>query len=362
MCSDASHSVRLRSGAHLGALLLIVFLMVPLVACGKKGPPLPPVRTIPIQIQDLALRQQGSLMMLDMAYPTSTIAGTALGGVDAVELWVLTKPLGPEGEPPTAEPTEFRAGAGELMVLRGSELQSAIVGSRIQIRLPLEMPEKETGDVYAVRTTKGEEVSAFSNRVTLVPTEPPPSPSRLTAEARARGVLVGWEHEGEAEGFQVFRRDATERGYGDPVRREPGDAREALDTTAQYGHRYIYTVRTVGSETPLVLSEPAGEREIEYLDRFPPPLPKNLVALPERGGVRLRWEASDAPDVRGYRIYRTDPTQRGEWHLLFEDPLDALEYYDRGLSSGVKFSYRLQVVDQVGNESDSSAPVSATAR
>lgn len=343
-------------------LLWIVVLLLPLTACGKKGPPLPPIRVIPIQINDLSLRQQGSLMMLDMAYPTTTMAGTALGGIDAVELWVLTKPLGPDGEAPEAEPPEFVAGAEELMTLRGSELQSAIVGSRIQIRLPLEMPEQETGDIFAVRTLKGEETSSFSNRVALVATEPPTSPSRLTAEATARGVRIGWEYEEEAEGFQIFRREATERGYGAPVRREDGDARETLDRTAQFGKRYIYTVRTVGSLEPLVLSEPAGEREIEYVDRFAPPLPSNVVALPERGGVRLRWEPSDATDVRGYRIYRTDPTQRGEWRLITPEPIDALEYADRGLSPGIRFSYRLQVVDHEGNESDPSPPVSATPR
>ena len=323
---------------------------------------MPPIRVIPIQINDLSLRQQGSLMMLDMAYPTTTVAGTALGGIDTLELWVMTKPLGPEGEAPTAEPAEFQSGAEELMVLRGSELQSAIVGSRLQIRLPLEMPEQETGDVFAVRTSKGEEISAFSNRVALVPIEPPTSPSRLSAEATANGVRIAWEYEGESEGFFVFRREATERGYGEPVRRESGDAREALDRSAEFGKRYIYTVRTVGGRSPLVLSEPAGEREIDFVDRFAPPLPSNLVALPERGAVRLRWEPSDAKDVAGYRIFRTDPTQRGEWRLITPEPLDALEYDDRGLSPGVRFSYRLQVVDFEGNESDPSEPVSATPR
>lgn len=384
--SDASHRSDTTSspgsGAHAGAprstpgtarkggplfppflALLIALLALPLAACGKKGSPLPPLRTIPIQISDLSLRQQGSLMMLDMAYPATTVAGTALGGVDSVELWVLSKPLGPDGAAPSAEPSEFEARAEELMTLRGSELQSAIVGQRIQIRLPLEMmPEQQTADVYAVRTTKADETSEFSNRVTLVPIEPPTSPSVLTAEALAEGVRIGWEYEGEAEGFQVFRRQATERGYADPIRSEPGDARSTLDRTARFGNRYIYTVRTVGSREPLVLSEPAGEREIEYLDRFPPPLPGNLVALPERGGVRLRWEPSDAPDVRGYRIYRTDVTQRGEWRPIVSDPLDTLEYIDRGLSPGIQFSYRLQVVDHEGNESELSTPVSATPR
>lgn len=355
-------SVHRDTGRGLRVALLLVLVALPLTACGKKGVPLPPIRVIPIQINDLSLRQQGSLMMLDMAYPTTTVAGTALGGIDAVELWVLTKPLGPGGVAPTAEPPEFKAGADELLTLRGSELQSAIVGSRIQIRLPLEMPDLLTGDIFAVRTVKGEEISTFSNRVALVPTEPPTSPSRLSAEATANGVRIGWEYDGDAEGFQIFRREATERGYGDPVRREDGEARQTLDRTAQFGKRYIYTVRTVGTQEPLVLSEPAGEREIEFLDKFAPPLPSNLVALPERGGVRLRWEPSDAPDVAGYRIYRTDPTQRGEWRLITPKPLDALEYDDRGLSPGVKFSYRLQVVDHEGNESDPSPPVSATPR
>jgi hypothetical protein len=347
--------------ALIPALLPVLLTGLALGACGKKGPPLPPLRAIPAAITDLSLRQQGSLLFLEMGYPATTTAGMALGGVDTVELWVLTKPLAAGGEAPSAEPQEFQAGARPFMTLRGSELQSAIVGNRIQVRLPVTVPDQPVADIYAVRTTKAEEISAYSNRVALVAAPPPPSPTDLALEATAEGVTVSWQYDGEAEGFRVFRRLATERGYGDAVREVAGGERQTLDRGARFGQRYIYMVRTVGQKEPLLLSEPAGEREIDFQDRFAPRLPENLVALPERGAVRLRWEPSPDNDVAGYKVYRRDPTRR-DFAPLVDRPLDALEYVDRGLSAGLRFEYRLQVVDRHGNESPLSDPVAVTPR
>jgi hypothetical protein len=247
--------------------------------------------------------------------------------------------------------------------LRGAELESAVVGDRIQVRLPIAdpLPAEPTATIFAVRTRKGEEVSDLSNRVALLAQRPPDPPSGLVAEARPRGVELGWQLEGDVQGFDIYRRLATERGYGDPLKRVPGANRRFLDDSARYGERYIYTVRTVAGTKPLVHSDPAGEREIDYVDKFPPRLPANFVALPEEGAVRLRWDPSPDADVAGYVLYRRDPA-RTQFVRVSAEPFLATEYLDRGLASGLGFEYRLQVVDQLGNESELGPPVSATTR
>ncbi len=366
------------------ALLLAASAL--LVGCGKKGDPLPPLRNIPLTTQDLEVRQQGRRILLDMGYPATTVSGMTLGGIDAVELLELVKPVPPavgEGEAPaplpSAEAREIEAGARTLLTLRGAELSAAVVGDRIQFRLPLSdpLPAEPTANIFAVRTVKGGEISAISNRVTLVPIEPPPPPRDLQVRPTASGIELTWQAddtqadvtqaddtgvtpEAPPTSFDIFRRDAQVRGYGEPIRRIDGTSRRYLDKSARFDQRYIYTVRAVAGVEPLIHSDQAGEREIEYEDHFAPPLPKNLVALAERAAVRLRWEPSAADDVAGYVIFRREPGR--DFHRLTDQLVTGAEYLDRGLSSGLTYAYRLRAIDHKGNESELSKPVETTTR
>lgn len=168
--------------------------------------------------------------------------------------------------------------------------------------------------------------------------------------------------EGGLAGFNVYRRRSTERSYGEPLRTLGRRSRSFLDATAAFGERYIYTVTAVGSRRPVVVeSRLAEEVEVDYRDRFSPPVPKGLVALAEAGRVRLVWEASDAPDVAGYRVFRRGPDSQGFVPLTAE-PISATEHADRDLAPGASYSYRVTAVDELGNESRPSDTATATAR
>jgi len=362
MCSS-THFGRFRRAAFA---LTLVFALLPAIGCGKKGDPLPPLRTIPLPTTDLAVRQQGRIILFDLAYPTTTSSGMALDGIDALELYAMTKNLpeaAPAGTPwPSAEPAEFEAAGKLLQRFSGADLQAAVAGDRLQFQLPLAspLPAAPTATIYAVRAVKAAETSGYSNRVTLVAREPGSPPKALAVQAQPDGIRLEWESDATAQAFDIFRRDAQSKVYGPAIGRVPGGERTFLDQKAQFGNRYIYTVRAVANANPLIHSDPAGEREVEYEDRFAPPVPTNLIALGERGSVRLRWDASRAPDVLGYVVYRKDPSR--DFLRLTADPIQATEFTDRGLASGVTFEYALQVVDKSGNESPLSTPVSVVTR
>ncbi|MEE8523571.1 MAG: fibronectin type III domain-containing protein [Thermoanaerobaculia bacterium] len=344
------------------ALLAVLAAAFGLAGCGLKGDPQPPLSTVPIRTQDFGLRQQGTWILFEMGYPQTTAGGMVLGGIDAVELLQQVKPA-PGGQPPTLDVREFEVTAEELLTLSGAELAAAVTGDRIQFRLPLseDLPQETTANIFGVRTVKGDEASAISNLVPISPVEPPPPPADLEITALAQGVELRWSAaEEDTEGFDVYRREARVRGYGDAVGRAAGDARRFVDRGARYGNRYIYTVRTVAGTAPLIQSADAGEREIEYVDRFAPPLPRNFVALAERASVRLRWDPSTAEDVAGYVLYRREPGR--DFHRLQQDTIIGVEHLDGGLTSGFSYSYRIQVVDREGNESELSDPVTTTAR
>ena len=288
---------------------------------------------------------------------------------------------------------EFEATAQVRLVLEAEELTAATVGDKIVLRLPFPGPaEEETGYVYAVKTFSDDRrVSSWSNLVTLVRREPPPAPAEFEIEALAGGVRVTWYNQlaedrreelrkaaeaGEppplttpltdeerkdatlVKSYRIYRRDAQARSYGEHIGLAPTETDEYLDRTAQYGNRYIYSLTAVGLTFPLVQSALAGEIEVDYQDRFAPPAPVNVVALAEPGRVRILWDASPAPDLRGYLVFRR---QRGvgEFEQLNTRPIVDLEYNDRDVTAGTEYEYRVAAIDRVGNEGSQGATVTA---
>ena len=366
--------------------------------CGKKGDPMPPIRMVPAPTQDLVAVQRGERILLELPYPTTTAAGTPLPVLSEVAVWQLVTPL-PAGttEPPRVDEPQFLAGARPARVVPEDALGELVRGDRIALELPV--PDRADGATLislAVKTQgPGGAESALSNRITFLRTESPSPPVGLSAEGRADGVRISWEapevppapaggeppDEAALEdasaseatggedvggdglaGFNVYRRHATERVFGPPLETVGPHARSVVDESAALGERYIYTVTAVASRRPVTVESAFAEAvEVDYRDRFPPPIPRGVVALAEEGRVRLAWRESAAPDLAGYRVYRRDPDTQ-EFRLVTEDLVEDTELVDRDLRSGATYSYRVTAVDTSGNESEGSERATAAVR
>lgn len=385
------------SRAGLACAVLAVIL-AGVAGCGKKGDPMPPIRMIPASTDDLVVVQRGDRLLLDLPYPTTTVAGTPLPAISEVAVWQLVAPL-PTGttEPPKVDEAQFLAGARPARVVPEDALTEVVRGDRIALELPLPDPaDGATLLSLAVKTRgPGGVESALSNRITFLRAESPPPPTGLSVEGRADGVRVSWDapevppapeggvppEEGSPEGeeapetgerevtgedglagFNVYRRHATERVYGPPLETVGPGARSVVDESAALGERYIYTVTAVASRRPVTVESAFAEAvEVHYRDRFPPPVPRGVVALAEEGRVRLAWRESAAPDLAGYRVYRRDPDTQ-EFRPVTTELVDDTELVDRGLRSGATYSYRVTAVDTSGNESETSELATAAVR
>jgi len=294
------------------------------------------------------------------------VSGLALPPLSEATVYEARRPAPAEGAPPAIDPRELVALARPIARLTGPELSGAITGDRLIARLRLEepLPEPKEARYYAVRTVAtGGESSPWSNVAVLVPQVPPAPPANLRVTARKEGVELAWSTADAAEaptGFHVYRRSAQSTGWGAPVATLGADATGYVDANATYGERYIYTVRAIASPQPLVESAPAGEREIDYQDRFAPAPPPNLRALGGEGEARLLWEASPDPDVAGYVVFREDPGQ--EFRRVNADPVVGTEFVDRGLGAKFVFRYKVAAIDREGNLGEPSAPVEARVR
>ncbi|MBZ0112456.1 MAG: hypothetical protein K8J08_08355 [Thermoanaerobaculia bacterium] len=342
--------------------MTVAILAVALSGCGKKGDPLPPLRTIPNPTRDLAVTQQGDVLSLRMSYPSTTTDGALLPGLDAVELWQTVRPVADPERPPVVEAREFEATANRLLVIQGPELLAATEGAQLVSRLPLSGLAEDPVQlhVFAIRSlATGGELSAFSNLVHLVPEPAPTPPGNVSMEPGPEGILLHWDAPPEPlEGYNIYRRPAQAHGYAAPLAFKPAESVEFLDETARFEQRYIYTVTAVSSRDPLRESSFSKEREVEYIDIFPPAPPSDLVALPRTGGADLVWRPSPDADTVGYVVYRADPGL--DFLRITPDPLTSPELTDAGLASGVTYRYQVSAVDGEGNEGPPSQTATLT--
>ena len=164
---------------------------------------------------------------------------------------------------------------------------------------------------------------------------PPPGPSGGTGESASSGPPPA-----------VAGPDGSEAAAGTP------DAPSDLGWTP-----VIVRVPPTGAE-----AVSAGPRSPEVClvpqDLYPPAPPADLRAFWQTEGTDLNWEASAAPDVAGYRVYRSATDDSG-YELLAETPADVLAVTDRDRDPGTEYTYTVTAVDAAGtpNESPRSAPV-----
>lgn len=343
------------------ATLLVVAALCS--ACGAKGPVMPPMSLAPKPTTDLAVRQQGAELVLQASYPKTTISGVAMPGLDAVEIYRHVRPAPGTAKPLPPDPREFALAAERALVLRGSELASTVTGDKLEIRLPIPQPlpaDRQSWTVALRLIAKGGDRSELSNQVTLAPVAPPTPPSGLRVAAKETGIEISWTAvQAPLLGCLIYRREAKNPGWGDFMHGVPlAEGSTYLDTTAQYGHRYVYSLTAAASMDPRIESPLAGEQEVDYQDRFPPAPPSHLLALSEARRVRLVWERSAAGDVAGYVVYRQDPG--GEFHRLSAQPITVLEFNDSGLVPRVEYHYRVAAIDKSGNLGEAGDTVSGS--
>jgi hypothetical protein len=104
-------------------------------------------------------------------------------------------------------------------------------------------------------------------------------------------------------------------------------------------------------------SDPSTVSVAEVPDLTPPATPDSVVAQADTGRMTLRWRAVAAPDLRGYRLYRS-PTQTGTFALLSPEPRRDTRFVDTiPTRADHPFYYRVTAVDSSFNESKPSAVI-----
>jgi len=373
-------------------LVLVVFLL--LLACGKRGDPHPPVPIIPKATSDLVVAQRGPSVFLSWSYPTLTTAGQKLGAIRRIVVQRYVEEL-PVTQPPrdlktllpgdvdTTLPTavalfakvppisrtQFMRLAQRLDTLEAAKIPAATAGSRIlyQDNPPLRTEDGRPVRIdYAVVTVGSSARSELSNIVTIVPIDVPQPPSALTAVAQAQGVVLTWKAPektitGAANphviGFDIYRITKGEKSdaLAKPVNAAPIGETSYTDVPP-YGDFEYWVSAVASGGPPRIESEGSDPAAVTFKDLLPPPPPSGLTALVETDAVRLVWDPVAAPDLAGYKIYRTEGTGIGALKevgsfALTPQPIPQTNYRDTSVKHGISYYYSVSSIDKSGNES-----------
>ncbi|MDQ6802444.1 MAG: hypothetical protein M3041_16640 [Acidobacteriota bacterium] len=374
----------------LGAAALIL-----VVACGKRGDPHPPVPVIPKAISDLVVAQRGPKVILSWSFPSLTTAGQKLGAIRRIVLYRYTEEL-PVGQPPRDSksllpgdidptvptavslfakvppigPQQFTRLRQRIDSIESADLPSATVGAKLVYE---DSPPFHSSDGRAVRinyaaVTEGTIArSEMSNIATIVPIDVPMPPDSVTAAAKPEGIVLTWKAPEKAitgtekprvVGYNVYRTapNQTADQLSTPVNPTPISKTTYTDVPAYGPYQYVVTAVSA-TGTQRIESDPSAAVTAQFKDLQPPSAPTGLTALVETKAVRLVWDAVDAPDLAGYRIWRTEGTGLqelkpvGKVPLAFDHPLTQTNYTDATVHPGISYFYEVSSVDKSGNES-----------
>lgn len=271
---------------------------------------------------------------------------------------------------PTMTPAQFLKLRNRVDSIEGANLPAATTGARLTYE---DTPPFHTTDGRPIRVnyavvTEGTTANGdLSNLVTIVPLEVPVAPTDLAAVPKREGVVLTWTAPDTAisgakkppvAGYNVYRfphgQPADE--FAAPVNTSPVSATTFTDNPPYGPHDYFVTA-LAAPRAPRIESDASSTVSVTFKDLVPPPPPAGLTALVETAGVRLVWDPVDAPDMAGYKVYRTEGSGIEQLRPIGTIPLTpvqlvtATNYRDTSVSRGISYYYEVVSVDKSGNES-----------
>jgi hypothetical protein len=170
----------------------------------------------------------------------------------------------------------------------------------------------------------------------------PATPSNLTATPANQSITLEWEASEGAVSYTIYHSDGTTTST---------DTTTSIIDGLENGQAYTFWVTAVDSEG----NESPATKEVrvvpqEVVDSEAPATPSGLKANPGNDHVKLLWTANTESDLAGYRVYINGTlygTVAADKTSLIVSPLELNREY----------SFEVTAFDQVGNESETSAPL-----
>ena len=371
-----------RISTSLPVLVLFPVLLF-LSGCGHEGPPMPPVRHVPVGCKDLQICQKADKALLEFTAALKNTDGSPLEDLAAVLIYRDAEPLesveskvkGKEGRLMIPPAPKFLKKAVKVAEVPGKKLEAATEKGKVffpVLSLEKEIQEKpDTVAFYAIENVnKRGQRSDLSSIVPFVAQKAPPAPSNLAFSLSENLCTLKWdpveppEKAGwkKVEGYNVYRRLEGRTLPHSPLNGEPLRDPSYEDKTQIYGETYYYAVPAfISGGAQRIEGFPSDEIKVSPRDVYAPQPPQGVVAISGRGFIKLMWKPNAEADLAGYVIYKKKASET-KWARLNPVPLAETNYTDSNVKEGEAYQYRITAVDNAEspNESTPSEEVTET--
>jgi hypothetical protein len=314
-------------------LVVSMIMLVSLISCGKKAPPLPKGVAPAVAVGDFRGEVRDGVLFLSFVMPP--------GKVDS------TEPKGLAGFKALRSCTGCRGGLEPWREVRLTDKTGYTIYNG---RLYFYDDDLRQGQDYVYQvipyTDKGI-VGASSNIYSIKWELTPKPPKRVSAKAEDRRVDLSWSEE-QGVLYNVYRFDDDTYPI-EPLNKLILSVTLFTDRTVQNGKRYKYEVRSVRPAGTMRWEGEGTAVEAIPQDKTAPAPPHSLKAVKKEGSVMISWEKNAEEDFLGYAVYRIG---MGGPEKLNKEPLRDAEFVDTTVPGTLRYvSYYVTAVDRAGNES-----------
>lgn len=362
----------------IGSRSIGLFLILGVVACGKKGPPLPPLIRIPTPPGAFAVERQGSTIAIRLVVPGGNTDGSTPADLSHVDVFALTAstPVNPDevfrrgaqvgrvlvNPPPDPDTPEGEPPKPSGPLPPGGIDQGAPVRLDETFTPPDDVDPSDIRVYVAVGFNKRGRHGAYSAPVAVPMNPPPPAPGKPEVTWDETNITISWPAPESVDDDVTL--DYHVYAPGDPPVRltmKPVEEQTFVDKRIEWGAERCYVVRSVETIEKMSLeSEASPETCVTLVDTFPPVAPEGLTVVASEGAMNLIWNPNQETDLVGYTLFRAIPAD-GDLVSITPEPIKETTFKDT-VASGTRVAYAVQAIDKAGNVSPMSDRVEETAR
>ncbi len=358
----------MKINSSIKIIFYLLFSILFYYSCGRKGAPLPPLTVIPEAIREIraVVRSEGILIL--WSPPQRNNDGSNLENLMGFK--VLRSEIPPERTCDRC--IEIFEPLFDVIYTLPVESEGEMEQGIFKVfDNNLKFTYRYKYKVLSYTTTGY--LSPDSDIVDVTWDVAPSSPINIVGEGGDKFIHLKWVPpstlvDGQPiyglAGFNIYRAK-NNRSYSIfPINKEPVTDNYYIDSGLENNVKYFYIIRSVRkvNET-LIESPPSNEIIVVPNDRVPPEPPRGLVAIPEKEGIVLKWDAGMESDLAGYNIYRKRMGEKS-WKKLNKEIVKATTFKDSSVKKGIIYYYYITAVDNspATNESDASSDVKAFLR
>jgi hypothetical protein len=397
------------------SLLLLGALVVVAPACGKRGPPLPPLHPAPDRPTDVSVVRRGDDVTIRFTPPTHNADRSEPVVFDRIEIYAMTVEAG--ALTPTLKqllvPANRVGVAGRRVPpAKGTALPADAPASAAPVVAPLTFSEKVAaappskwippaavlmenvapigtmpilGAPAATAPAAGAPAAPARLQITtrfymlvpyangsrmgivsdwlIVPLGPlPPAPHDAAVTLDEQTLTLKWVPGADGQSFHVYDTSPS-ASLATPITPTALTVAE-FKRPVVFGAPVCLAVRSVRAAGPVQFESPLSNTVcVTPKDTFPPPAPTALTAFAAAGAITLTWDAVTAGDLAGYIVLRGEGTG-DRLQPLTPAAVTGTSFVDSTTRPGVRYVYAVVAVDNAtpANRSKESNRVEETGR